>query len=77
MSTLLFVIFTSDDRNTIIGRSGAENIHIGQALASIGGGGHAGSRISIGKKQRDVTSADQGTDHCGSDSKQNRECPYL
>ncbi len=39
----LFVIFTSDNRNTIIGRSGSENIHIGQALASIGGGGHAGA----------------------------------
>lgn len=39
----LFVIFTSDDRNTIIGRSGAENIHIGQALACLGGGGHAGA----------------------------------
>ncbi len=39
----LFVIFTSDGRNSIIGRSGAENIHIGQALAIFGGGGHAGA----------------------------------
>jgi CBS domain-containing protein len=39
----LFVIFASDDRNTVIGRSGVENIHIGQAMASIGGGGHAGA----------------------------------
>lgn len=39
----LFVIFTSDGRNTVIGRSGAENIHIGQALSSLGGGGHAGA----------------------------------
>ncbi len=39
----LFVIFTSDNRNTIIGRSGAENVHIGQALAGLGGGGHAGA----------------------------------
>ncbi|MBU1234849.1 MAG: CBS domain-containing protein [Proteobacteria bacterium] len=39
----LFVIFTSDDKNTVIGRSGVENIHIGQAMAIIGGGGHAGA----------------------------------
>ncbi len=39
----LFVIFTSDGRNTVIGRSGAENIHIGRALVGIGGGGHAGA----------------------------------
>jgi nanoRNase/pAp phosphatase (c-di-AMP/oligoRNAs hydrolase) len=39
----LFVIFTNDNRNTIIGRSGSENIHIGQALAGLGGGGHAGA----------------------------------
>jgi nanoRNase/pAp phosphatase (c-di-AMP/oligoRNAs hydrolase) len=39
----LFVIFTNDDRNTVIGRSGAENIHIGQALSCLGGGGHAGA----------------------------------
>ncbi len=39
----LFVIFTTDNRNTVIGRSGAENIHIGQALACLGGGGHAGA----------------------------------
>jgi len=39
----LFVIFTNDNRNTIIGRSGSENIHIGQAMAILGGGGHAGA----------------------------------
>ena len=39
----LFVIFTSDGRNSVIGRSGAENIHVGQALAIFGGGGHAGA----------------------------------
>ena len=39
----LFVIFTSDNRNTIIGRSGTEKIHIGAALAGLGGGGHAGA----------------------------------
>jgi len=39
----LFVIFTNDNRNTIIGRSGTEKIHIGAVLASLGGGGHAGA----------------------------------
>ncbi len=39
----LFVIFTTDNRNTVIGRSGVENIHIGRALACLGGGGHAGA----------------------------------
>lgn len=39
----LFVIFTNDNRNTIIGRSGSENIHIGHAMAILGGGGHAGA----------------------------------
>ena len=39
----LFVIFTSDGRNTVIGRSGADNIHIGKALAIFGGGGHGGA----------------------------------
>lgn len=39
----LFVIFTSDDRNTIIGRSGAEHIHVGKVLAVFGGGGHGGA----------------------------------
>jgi tRNA nucleotidyltransferase (CCA-adding enzyme) len=39
----LFVIFTSDGRNTVIGRSGTESIHIGEALVSLGGGGHAGA----------------------------------
>jgi nanoRNase/pAp phosphatase (c-di-AMP/oligoRNAs hydrolase) len=39
----LFVIFTNDNRNTIIGRSGTEKIHIGAVLAGLGGGGHAGA----------------------------------
>jgi nanoRNase/pAp phosphatase (c-di-AMP/oligoRNAs hydrolase)/CBS domain-containing protein len=39
----LFVIFTNDNRNTIIGRSGSEKIHIGEALVTLGGGGHAGA----------------------------------
>jgi len=47
----LFVIFTSDDRNTIIGRSGVEQIHIGQALACLGGGGHAGAGSATVKKK--------------------------
>ncbi|MGB3209392.1 MAG: CBS domain-containing protein [Desulforhopalus sp.] len=36
----LFVIFASDDRNTVIGRSGSENIDIGRAMHVLGGGGH-------------------------------------
>lgn len=39
----LFVIFTNEGRNTIIGRSGSENINIGKTLAVLGGGGHAGA----------------------------------
>lgn len=39
----LFVIFTTDDRNTVIGRSGTENIHIGETMSFLGGGGHAGA----------------------------------
>lgn len=39
----LFVIFAGDDRNSVIGRSGVENIHIGQVMLSLGGGGHAGA----------------------------------
>jgi len=39
----LFVIFVNDNRNTIIGRSGSEHIHIGQTMAVLGGGGHAGA----------------------------------
>ncbi len=39
----LFVIFSSEDRNTVIGRSGVENIHIGQTMSLLGGGGHSGA----------------------------------
>lgn len=39
----LFVIFTNDNRNTVIGRSGAENIDIGRLLSGLGGGGHRGA----------------------------------
>ncbi len=39
----LFVIFSADDRHTVIGRSGVDNIHVGHILAEIGGGGHAGA----------------------------------
>lgn len=39
----LFVIFKTDSRNTVIGRSGQENIHIGEIMKSLGGGGHAGA----------------------------------
>jgi nanoRNase/pAp phosphatase (c-di-AMP/oligoRNAs hydrolase) len=39
----LFVIFNSDDTNTVIGRSGVENIHVGEVMLTLGGGGHAGA----------------------------------
>ena len=39
----LFVIFSSDDRHSIIGRSGVENIDVGQILSVFGGGGHSGA----------------------------------
>jgi tRNA nucleotidyltransferase (CCA-adding enzyme) len=39
----LFVIFTSDDRHAIIGRSGVEGIDIGKILQIFGGGGHGGA----------------------------------
>lgn len=39
----LFVIFSSGDTNTVIGRSGVENIHVGEAMLALGGGGHAGA----------------------------------
>lgn len=39
----LFVIFNSGDTAAVIGRSGVENIHIGEAMLALGGGGHAGA----------------------------------
>jgi CBS domain-containing protein len=39
----LFVIFTGEGSNTVIGRSGVESIHIGRILNGLGGGGHAGA----------------------------------
>jgi nanoRNase/pAp phosphatase (c-di-AMP/oligoRNAs hydrolase) len=39
----LFVVFTSDERHSIIGRSGVEAIDIGQILSMFGGGGHSGA----------------------------------
>jgi nanoRNase/pAp phosphatase (c-di-AMP/oligoRNAs hydrolase) len=39
----LFVVFSSDDRHSIIGRSGVDNIDIGQVLSIFGGGGHSGA----------------------------------
>jgi len=39
----LFVIFTSDDRHAVIGRSGVEGIDFGQILQIFGGGGHSGA----------------------------------
>jgi CBS domain-containing protein len=39
----LFVIFSTQDRSTVIGRSGVNAIHIGEILLPIGGGGHGGA----------------------------------
>ncbi|PHR28473.1 MAG: hypothetical protein COA36_06245 [Desulfotalea sp.] len=39
----LFVIFISDETNTVIGRSGVESIHVGEVMLVLGGGGHAGA----------------------------------
>lgn len=39
----LFVIFSDEDRHSIIGRSGVDSIDIGQILSAFGGGGHAGA----------------------------------
>lgn len=39
----LFVIFTTGERKTLIGRSGLESIHIGEIMKGFGGGGHAGA----------------------------------
>jgi nanoRNase/pAp phosphatase (c-di-AMP/oligoRNAs hydrolase) len=39
----LFVIFSGEDRHSIIGRSGADVIDVGQVLSVFGGGGHGGA----------------------------------
>ena len=39
----IFVIFVTNDRATVIGRSGVESIHVGQIMNRLGGGGHAGA----------------------------------
>ena len=39
----IFVIFITDDRYTLIGRSAVEHIHIGDVMRQLGGGGHAGA----------------------------------
>lgn len=39
----LFVIFDSGDAHTVIGRSGVKNIHVGEIMLALGGGGHAGA----------------------------------
>ena len=39
----IFVIFVTNDRATVIGRSGVESIHVGMVLSQLGGGGHAGA----------------------------------
>ncbi|MGW8192724.1 MAG: CBS domain-containing protein [Desulforhopalus sp.] len=43
----LFVIFSDGSKNTVIGRSGVENIHIGQVMLGMGGGGHAGAGSAV------------------------------
>ena len=48
----LFVIFNSDDTNTVIGRSGVENIHVGEVMLALGGGGHAGAGSATIKSAR-------------------------
>lgn len=39
----LFVTFVTEDRHTVIGRSGVEAIDIGAVLSDFGGGGHRGA----------------------------------
>ena len=50
----LFVIFSSDDRHSIIGRSGVENIDVGQILSMFGGGGHSAAG-SASVKESEMT----------------------
>lgn len=45
----LFVIFSSDDRHSIIGRSGVDAIDVGQILSIFGGGGHGGAGSAVVK----------------------------
>ena len=72
----LFVIFTSDDRNTIIGRSGAENIHIGKALAT-SAVADTPEPVPRRSKAVNVTATDQGNNCCRAGVEQNRKCPHL
>ncbi len=53
----LFAIFIDDKRLTIIGRSGIEQINIGQIMAMFGGGGHAGAGSATVKNGK-TTAAD-------------------
>ena len=46
----LFVIFVTDNRKTIIGRSAIESIHIGEIMRCFGGGGHAGAGSATVRK---------------------------
>ncbi len=48
----IFVTFVTDSRYTIIGRSGVDQIHIGQIMQSLGGGGHAGAGSAAVKKSK-------------------------
>jgi CBS domain-containing protein len=50
----LFAIFCTEDRSTVIGRSGVAAIHIGEILLVLGGGGHGGAG-SASVKTTDAT----------------------
>ncbi len=50
----LFLILNNDDRNTLIGRSGTESIHIGEVMMQLGGGGHNGAG-SASVKNKEAT----------------------
>lgn len=53
----LFVIFSSEDRHSVIGRSGVDAIDIGQVLSVFGGGGHGGAG-SATVKSAETTAAE-------------------
>ena len=48
----IFVIFVTNGRSTVIGRSGVELIHIGRLMSKLGGGGHSGAGSATIKKDQ-------------------------
>ncbi len=53
----LFVVFSSDGRHSIIGRSGVDSIDVGQILSMFGGGGHsAAGSASVKETEMSVQS---------------------